>query len=637
MSPCDPYSEPDDDWPTAHERLITYLAAKETKPVAQIVGERLGPRHLPTEVLECIFSYVPSKHDILQVCQASRRFFAIATPILYHDMQYTISSGVDLVLTNMFTIESIGLRYVRDLVLTPGPAMHSNQQSMFQLVRMFINHVPVNMLESFRWETPCPLPADITKLLWQRHRYLRHAEIFKKEAVAPGWDTEEIDLLPEVNRLPFPELRSVRVIPNTADALFTACAALRKGAVTTLELDGRYWQGRHAGTPAPSESSDEEDEDEDEEDADFDDPLTESLFSHLERVKPCCVPRHDKFTRLTLSDVDLTNCKRTWFTYVDLCHLKELSLEHCVGADIFLVKLSAGAATPRLHALTLVHDLSASQGDRTIYGLEDLLTSPKHTLRTLKPSLRNAKELPSLACIRSHGKTLKRLLIDVSGRNEVQNNGWGDPSASKYELVYNATQFSSIIRSCGSLVELGMAFPEVGLEYDNFGCHCGGFSERIMELIRAQTPKLKTLNIINWPKDYQTDSHAGYYAAKVPQLARLASDIFALYRRFDTKTGQFLKEVHQCRLEVLVFGVREHSSFAPSPVYLVQSEISALGKVRSGAANVSLDSLRARGLHVAILDYPERDFDLRSRKNEGVLQQTSWESPIVPLDGGWGG
>lgn len=93
---------------------------------------------------------VPSKHDLLQVCQTSKRFFAIATPTLYHDMQYTISSGIDPVLTNMFTIESIGLRYVRNLVLSPGPDMRNNQQALFQLVRMFINHVPVNMLESFR-------------------------------------------------------------------------------------------------------------------------------------------------------------------------------------------------------------------------------------------------------------------------------------------------------------------------------------------------------------------------------------------------------------------------------------------------------------------------------------------------------
>lgn len=303
--------------------------------------------------------------------------------------------------------------------------------------------------------------------------------MFIKETPDPEVVGEGIDLLPEVNRLPFPELKSVRAIPDAVDALLTACAAIQKGNVTALELDGRHWQGFEVGTPAASDAG--EDEDDEEEDADLEDALTGSLFSHLERVKPCRIAHHDTFTRLTLMDVNLTNCKRTWFTYLDLCHLKELRLEHCVGADIFLMKLSAGAATPRLHGFTLIHDLNA-QGDRTIYALEDLLTSAKHTLRSLKLSLRNAKELPSVTCIRSHGKTLKRLLLDISGRNEVQTSGWGSDGASKYELVYDAAQFTSILRSCGSLVELGTAFPEVGLEYDNFVREGGDFASRMVGL-----------------------------------------------------------------------------------------------------------------------------------------------------------
>ncbi|KAK4545351.1 hypothetical protein LTR36_003531 [Oleoguttula mirabilis] len=639
MSPCDPYSEPDKDWPTTHERLITYLDSKEARPTAKAAGDSPRPRDLPTEVLESIFSYVPSKHDVLQVCQASRRFFAIATPILYHDMQYTISSGIDPILISMFTIESIGLRYVRNLTLSPAPNMNNNQQNLFQLVRLLINHVPVNMLESFRWDTPHSLPPDVVKLLWQRHRYLRNAEVFKKEAPASGWSFEDVELLQEINRLPFPELKSIRIVPDAPEVLFTACAALQKGRVTDLELDGRYWEVSRPPSAASSDAGGDDQDDDEEEEPDLEDPLTGSLFSHLERVKPCRVPRHDTFTRLTLSDIDLTNCKRTWFTYVDLCHLKELRLEHCVGADIFLVTLSAGATTPRLHALTLVHDLSTAQGDRTIYGLEDLLTSPKHTLRTLKLSLRNARELPSVTCIRSHGKTLKRLLLDISGRNEVQNGGWDNPGASKYELVYDGMQFESILQSCSSLVELGMAFPEVGLEYNNFGGDCGEFSRMVMEVVRIRVSTLKTLNIINWPKDYQTSGHAGYYAAKVPQLARLACDIFALHRCFDPRTGQFAKELHDCRLDVIAFGVREHSSFAPDPVYFAPSEISALSKVRSGASDVSLDHLRARGLRLAILDYPERDFHAGSRKNDGVASRP-WASPRIDpagLDGGGGG
>jgi len=68
---------------------------------------------------------VPSKHDLLQLCLANKRFFPTAVASLYHDMKCTIASGIDPVLTNMFTIESIGLRYVHNVVLSPGPGAYN--------------------------------------------------------------------------------------------------------------------------------------------------------------------------------------------------------------------------------------------------------------------------------------------------------------------------------------------------------------------------------------------------------------------------------------------------------------------------------------------------------------------------------
>lgn len=60
MAPCDPYSEPDR-WPTAHERLITYLNCKEAISTAQSLGGGSGQRDLPTELVEMIISYVSSE------------------------------------------------------------------------------------------------------------------------------------------------------------------------------------------------------------------------------------------------------------------------------------------------------------------------------------------------------------------------------------------------------------------------------------------------------------------------------------------------------------------------------------------------------------------------------------------------
>lgn len=88
----------------------------------------------------------------------------------------------------------------------------------------------------------------------------------------------------------------------------------------------------------------------------------------------------------------------------------------------------------------------------------------------------------------------------------------------------------------------------------------------------------------------------------------------------------------------MTFGIRERSSFAPSPVHFVQSKIFALGKLRFGAAEVRVERLRAQGLHIAILDYKERDFDEQSRKSDGeISRRWSQGPPVGPLDGGWGG
>ena len=173
-----------------------------------------------------------------------------------------------------------------------------------------------------------------------------------------------MDLLAEVNRIEFSHLRAVRAVPDTAESALLACNALQRGIITELEIDGRLWQNGDA-----HEVREEDDE------GGVHDLLTECLFSHLEQVHPGRSPKHDILTSLTLKDIDATLCKHTWFTYLDLCHLKHLRLEHCKGADTFLMRLTSGAATLGLHVFTLIHDLG-THSDRTIHAVEDLLSSP---------------------------------------------------------------------------------------------------------------------------------------------------------------------------------------------------------------------------------------------------------------------
>lgn len=513
-------------------------------------------------------------------------------------------------MAQMFTLENTGLRYVREIKTHVDATHNNNPEAAHQWLGIAINQIPKDNLLKFRWETLHPMPSRLSKLLWQRQSKLEYIEVLPKY-VHDSWNSEqersEIDLLAEMNKLEFADLRKVRAVPDNAETALLACSALQRGAVTELEVDGLLWQEGDAR------------EDEEDDEGGVHDLLTECLFDHVEYSMPGKVLEYDVLTSLTLKDINLTLCKRTWFGYLDFCHLKELRLEHCRGADIFLMQLASGAAKPGLYSFALVHDLG-NTADRTIHAIQDLLSYPKHKVRRLELCLRNANELPDVKCICAHSQSLRSLLLDVAGKAHTPSSGpWSQPTqppAKHSVLVYDTQAFLSLILSCSSLVELGIAFPDVGLEYKHFSQDCGEFT-KWMDMV-PKVLKLATLNVLNWPTNYKHGAHEGYYAAKNLQLARLAWDIFMLHRCFDVMTSSFVAFERHPALEVVAFGVREHGAGSPQPAYFVQSEVRILGKTVSHAQGVPLKYLRDHNLDIKILDYHERDFDETSRKNFGA-------------------
>ena len=239
---------------------------------------------------------------------------------------------------------------------------------------------------------------------------------------------------------------------------------------------------------------------------------------------------------------------------------------------------AAGANTVGLHAFSLVNDLG-THADRTIHAIEELLFFPRHTLRTLELSLRNASELPSPTSIRAHSRNLRRLSLDVVSNEAAAgpSSGWDQPSranAKHKHLEYSQADFKTIIESCSSLVELGVAIPRVSLEYRRFTLDGDAFADCIN--ILAKTLKLNTLSILNWPNNYKHGQGEGYYIAKNLQLARLASDIFECHRQNDSEDEEFSNSERRAALEVVAFGVCERGTNSPDPAYFMQSEVRVL-------------------------------------------------------------
>ena len=199
-------------------------------------------------------------------------FLAAALPQLYNSIQVRITATVDPLLAQMFTLENIGLRFVRKVVVHAEKAHGSDPLPAHQWHEMLINLIPKNNMSLFRWTTPHPLPSRLVKFRWQRQRNIECLEIIPKY-VPTAWGAEQedtgVDLFAELNKAVFPNLRAIRVTLSDAESASLACATLRCRNVAELHVDGCQWQNGDAH------------QDDDEEDGVVHDPLTGLMFGHM--------------------------------------------------------------------------------------------------------------------------------------------------------------------------------------------------------------------------------------------------------------------------------------------------------------------------------------------------------------------
>ena len=101
----------------------------------------------------------------------------------------------------------------------------------------------------------------------------------------------------------------------------------------------------------------------------------------------------------------------------------------------------------------------------------------------------------------------------------------------------------------------------------------------------------------------------------MPQLARLASDIFSRHRRFDNVNQIFADFDTRTYLEVVAFGAGDRNYRMPAPMYFLQSEVSVMKQKKMHAESVSLRFLRAQKMGGNVVAYEKRNFDQHSRSN----------------------
>jgi hypothetical protein len=624
---------------TAHHSLAAMLEKKQ-HPTTQDLGDaaNTGILSCPAEILETIFRFVSSDHDLAQVCKVNSRFFATALPWLYKHLHIHLKPKLDPAVLQMLTRPNTGLRFVQ-YVCVFGRKDLQDPTLMHQCLRIIINRVPRDRLKYFYWVGGGPLPPNLLSALWQRQKNLGCLDINPR--VDPGNRNEILELRNQLQTLRFPKLKVLCVELFNQESARIASAALQCGEVTDLEVDAMSWVegaarrykpkknnssvGQYTGSDAGDEKHGH--------DPNFSviDSLTGSLFRHLTRVQPEHKPSFKDITTLTLKDVDLALSKHTWFTYLLLGNLKELSLQYCKDADIFLLHLNARRGSHgALQSLELVHYV-VDQADRTLTALEELLTCQSPEIHTLKICLRNTMRLPNTDAIRKHGDHLKKLLIDVAKKTPeedplttAQRSPPSPPKPQRYSYpFYPISILQSLCESCPDLKELGIALPNCNLNFSRFLLNPNEANDTFYRHIDMIIRRLDlcTLHILNWPTNYEYGRQSTYYLAKNASLGRLANEIFKRYRNYDVDKKHFDNVDRHASLEIVAFGVNERFPTAPESVYFVPCSVDTLGRKSLYVQQVERDELHAQALDTDILDYNVRDFERVSHMGHEMIEE----------------
>ncbi|KAK4899802.1 hypothetical protein LTR27_003068 [Elasticomyces elasticus] len=508
-------------------------------------------------------------------------------------MVFEISSTLQPKTKRMLTRENTGLQHIRNIKLIASATTHYNgDKAAHQWLEVLLSAIPKNVLERLR----C-----VTHLLWHRQSTLENIEIFP-QYIDPRVDPRDLtpshepDLVEFVNTHELSAVTKLRMVPDNTNTALIGSSILKRCAVTDLTVDARLWCEGSAHYDAGA--------------GHIIDPLTSALFVHATPAPLGFVGTVNTITKLALSDIDLRHSAHTWLRCLDVTKLKDLRLEHCANVDIFLGQMSTNPTRPGMQSLTVVHDLGNTT-DRTVDMLEDLLMYTKAKLETLNVCLRNAPRLPSVASLKRHAYSLRRLTLNVMSDPPGQ-----QPAHEGESCYYDEEELEDLLEDASEILHLALHLPPPSFLYKSFAEIDTAFT-RAIDIIISNVCDLHTLTLLDWPIEYPSQIYQGpeYYVSKTPQLARLAGDIFQRFRHFDFDSRGFVDSDLGCNLEIISFGAREYNSRLPFRKHFVESLVTSLGRTRRTAELQELSVMVLADLEVDIIDYEARRWNKHDRTN----------------------
>ena len=453
-------------------------------------------------------------------------------------------------------------------------------------VRLLLDFLPRDTLETFRWQSWEPLSVDNFVLLCRNQRRLRVLQI----------DPTDGPLDPTLEKQPsvlegLTGLETVDVYPDAVDRLKAANRLLRiRPGVKQLsvsvayELSNEVPEELHDSSTRPG-------------------VLSRTLFSHMLPFETC---EPFNLTGLELCDVFLRYCADTWIKVVRFPGLQRLEIQNCEGADVLFAQLSKEHQLPK--ALRTLRWYDQNKCENHAVGALSGFMETLSGLKTIDIYLESMSALPRVDGILKHKESLTSL--SVHSQSTEQNNG---------DLhFYPDADFGRICTECTNVRQLSLMFPTtpVGTAYPtsdfrsflvspvqlfpvlslvspppSLPIYCGtgaehkGLNALTIQRHTQKLPNLTVLNIRRWPTNGSSGVFSGDYARIAQsltlyehQLQRLTQRIFVKSDERARSAGHVQGPTQRSRLSVVAWGPNGRSRVDPSDTFRLKQVPFVRGK-----------------------------------------------------------
>ena len=491
----------------------------------------------------------PADQKIL--CLTSKEFRELATPLLYRSVNLHVGGPQDLRLSAMLGRENPGLEHIRELYLRlektfvrdrarydqsdassdesePTDDVKIPARQSHFTVRLLLDFLPRDRLETFRWQSWEPLAVDNFVRLCQRQRRLRVLQVDPTDRALDPVLEKDPSIIENLT-----ELDTLDIYPDCVDRLKAANRLLR-AKPNIKQLSVSVWYDLARSMPEELYDS-----------STRPGVLSRELFSHMmpfERCEPL------NLTALELCDVSLRYCADTWVKVVRFPRLERLELQNCEGADVLFAQLSKESQMPQqLHTLRWYdQNKCESHAVSAVSSLLEVLSGVK----VIDIYLEGMSGLPRVDGIVKHKDSLYSLSVHSQDRHSNLH-------------YYAEADFGRVCTECTQLTQLSLMFPSTSVEEAYPSQKFRAFLKHAYNL-----QHLAVLNIRRWP------SHSKSFTAPYHQIAQNLSlyehQLQRLTQRIFVKADERARDNgrrSRARLGVVAWGPNGRSIVTPNDAF----------------------------------------------------------------------